>query len=224
VVVSVLLVVGLACLVLGVLLASSPWLIGSLAAGAVAAVVLYRRRSQIGTAAQLEDAAGPASSGGAGPAPVATALVTGTSFAARRRPRRAAPSRPDLRVWVVDGRPAYHLGQCTVLDDLPAGIAPERVPLPQALEDGFAPCPTCEPTERRLMAGSAAVLSGAKGSGPVGPGTDPQQVWVVDGRPRYHRTGCLSVAGQPAEPIPYWQAIGDGFAPCPRCEPDAVES
>ncbi len=222
-VVPVLLVVALACLVLGVLLASSPWLIGSLAAGAVAAVVLYRSRTQIATAAEVADVAvGPGATAPATPAPVATAVVTGTSFAARRRLRKAGAPRSDLRVWVVDGRPAYHLGQCAVLDDLPAGIVPERIPLRQALEDSFVPCPTCEPTEERLTAGSAAAVAKTQGSGAADGG--PEQVWVVDGRPRYHRPGCASVAGEPAAPIPYSQAVADGFTPCPRCQPDAVET
>jgi hypothetical protein len=213
-----LLIVGGACLALGVLFASSPWLIAALAVGAAAAVLLYRQRYHIGRPA----GARPAGSAAAGPAPVATALVTGTAFAARGGSRLSvgiAAQRPDLRVWVVDGRPAYHLGQCTMLDDVPAGAIPERVPLAQALEDGFVACPTCQPSEERISAGSAALI------GDVAAGTeqdeDADAVWVVDGRPRYHRPGCAVLGGVPAERIPRRQARADGFTPCPRCDPES---
>ncbi len=53
-------------------------------------------------------------------------------------------------------------------------------------------------------------------------GTD--DVWVIDGRPRYHLEGCAIIKGQDAEPIPYEQATEDGFMPCSLCEPDATSS
>jgi hypothetical protein len=58
------------------------------------------------------------------------------------------------------------------------------------------------------------------------PGADaanpaPDQVWVVDGRPRYHLAGCATVAGLPAEPISLAQAKQDGFIPCSLCAPAA---
>lgn len=45
------------------------------------------------------------------------------------------------RVWVVDGRPRYHLADCRSLE----GRTPEGVPLAQAVEDGFTPCSLCDP-------------------------------------------------------------------------------
>jgi hypothetical protein len=206
------LVVALACLVLGVLFASTPWLIGSLVASVVAALMLYRRRSRVVAARTL---APPAT---VDPAPVATAMVTGTAFAGRDTGGGVAVAAPsDLRVWVVDGRPGYHLGQCPLLDDLPSGVIPERVPLSQALEDGFVPCPTCAPSEDRLVAGSAAAVPAA--SATAAPAAD--EVWVVDGRPRYHRPDCAALAGQPGEAISYLQAVEDGFVPCSICLPPA---
>jgi hypothetical protein len=44
-------------------------------------------------------------------------------------------------VWVVDGRPRYHLGSCSFL----SGRQPEPIPLDQAVEDGFTPCSLCDP-------------------------------------------------------------------------------
>ena len=49
-------------------------------------------------------------------------------------------------------------------------------------------------------------------------------VWVVDGRPRYHREGCEIIRDQPVEAIPHSQASEDGFIPCSLCEPDRSRS
>jgi hypothetical protein len=50
------------------------------------------------------------------------------------------------------------------------------------------------------------------------------EVWVIDGRPRYHLGDCAIIKGQDAEPIPYEQATDDGFMPCSLCVPNAVFS
>jgi hypothetical protein len=47
------------------------------------------------------------------------------------------------RVWVIDGRPRYHLAECRHLD----GSA-EPISLSQAVEDGFTPCADCDPDNR----------------------------------------------------------------------------
>jgi hypothetical protein len=46
-------------------------------------------------------------------------------------------------VWVIDGRPRYHLVECRHLD----GTA-EPISLNQAVEDGFTPCADCDPDNR----------------------------------------------------------------------------
>lgn len=48
------------------------------------------------------------------------------------------------RVWVIDGRPRYHLAECRFLN----GSVPEPVPLSQAVEDGFTPCSGCDPDNK----------------------------------------------------------------------------
>jgi len=58
-------------------------------------------------------------------------------------------SRGDEPVWVVDGRPRYHLEACGFL----AGRDAEPVPLRQAVEDGFTPCALCDP-DSGLVAGA----------------------------------------------------------------------
>jgi hypothetical protein len=51
-----------------------------------------------------------------------------------------------------------------------------------------------------------------------------REVWVIDGRPRYHLADCAIIKGQEAEPIPYSQATEDGFMPCSLCEPNAART
>jgi hypothetical protein len=48
---------------------------------------------------------------------------------------------------------------------------------------------------------------------------DPEAVWVVDGRPRYHVRDCATIASLDAEPIPRSQALEDGFVACSLCDP-----
>ncbi len=50
-------------------------------------------------------------------------------------------SRGGEPVWVIDGRPRYHLDSCGFL----VGRESEPVPLQQAVEDGFTPCALCDP-------------------------------------------------------------------------------
>lgn len=49
-------------------------------------------------------------------------------------------------------------------------------------------------------------------------GAEP--VWVIDGRPRYHLSGCDFLVDRVAEPVPLRQAFEDGFTPCRLCDPD----
>jgi hypothetical protein len=53
------------------------------------------------------------------------------------------------------------------------------------------------------------------------PLTGQHQVWVIDGRPRYHLAGCDFLLGRSGQPIPLSQAVEDGFTPCARCDPDS---
>jgi hypothetical protein len=67
--------------------------------------------------------------------------------------------------------------------------------------------------------------SGASGSAtPASAVADDGDVWVIDGRPRYHLAHCAIIQGQDAEPIPLEQATEDGFMPCSLCEPNAVRA
>jgi len=59
------------------------------------------------------------------------------------------------------------------------------------------------------------------GAADVAGAATADQVWVVDGRPRYHASGCVIIAGQPAEQVPLSQAQQDGFIACSLCTPSA---
>src|SRR3954469_19311057 len=157
-VLTVLLIVAAVTVVVGVVLASVPWLIVSLVASALAAFALVRswgslsekaaraRRKKTDPAAAKGGAAGPA----------------GT-----------APERPG-QVWVVDGRPLFHRSGCAELTGLPG----ESIPLAQAVEDGFGPCPEGDPPMPAPEPAAPAVPAVPASAG------EPS-VWVVDGRPEF---------------------------------------
>jgi hypothetical protein len=56
-------------------------------------------------------------------------------------PAAAAQSAARGDVWVVPGRPRFHVQGCMIIGDQDA----VAVPLEQALDDGFKPCSLCEP-------------------------------------------------------------------------------
>ncbi len=47
-------------------------------------------------------------------------------------------------------------------------------------------------------------------------------VFVIDGRPRYHVPGCVHLLGRESEPLPADEGVDLGFTPCSLCEPDTV--
>jgi hypothetical protein len=47
-------------------------------------------------------------------------------------------------------------------------------------------------------------------------------VYVVDGRPRYHLRECVHLLGRESEALPVGEANELGFTPCGACEPDAT--
>ncbi len=49
-----------------------------------------------------------------------------------------------------------------------------------------------------------------------------REVLVVDGRPRYHLTGCDHLVGRQTVPLPVCEAVEFGFSPCGLCEPATV--
>jgi hypothetical protein len=50
----------------------------------------------------------------------------------------------DEPVWVIDGRPRYHVWACAFI----VGKGAQQIALRQAAEDGFTPCSQCDPDTR----------------------------------------------------------------------------
>lgn len=144
-----LLVIALICLVLGLVLPSSAWLIASLIASAGAGYLLWKLRNSVGSAGSVGRAAtasthtgvpATAAANGAGPAPVDSAAGSDGDADSVEVPAEA-PVQDDGQVWVIDGRPRYHLADCAIIQ----GQDAEPIPFEQATEDGFMPCSLCEP-------------------------------------------------------------------------------
>ena len=207
-----LILVALVSLALGLILASAPWLIASLVASAISGVWLIVRRDDLaaapaGGARSPRDEKGTPGRvvGGGAPSalrePDEPAAGTGnTGDAGEMDGEASLPVAQPGDVWVVDGQPDFHTGDCPRLS-----AAAEPIPFAQAVEDGFAPCAHCQPQRTQAPPGF--------------PGAAPAEVWVVDGRPDYHLPGCAEL-GAEGEPVPLTQAVEDGFAPCGVCAPD----
>lgn len=71
--------------------------------------------------------------------------------------------------------------------------------------------PLNEPPAQEISASDAARVA-----------TMHTEVVVVDGRPRYHKRGCVHLLGRSSEPIPVSEAVELGFTPCSLCEPDSA--
>jgi hypothetical protein len=70
-------------------------------------------------------------------------------------------------VLVVDGRPRYHLRDCSHL----AGRESIPLPIPEARESGFTPCSLCRPSSR--LAQQARASTAPRWTGPEGPPGGP---------------------------------------------------
>jgi hypothetical protein len=142
----VLLIAALVCLCIGLLLSSTAWLIGSLAASVIAGLLIYRHRDAfaISRPPRTPRKASPRTASASSTAAAAAERVAAKHASAVDEPERPAEPAPDRRdpdVWVVDGRPRYHREGCQIIDEQSA----ETIPLSQASEDGFIPCSLCEP-------------------------------------------------------------------------------
>jgi hypothetical protein len=133
-----LLLIALVCLALGLVLPSSAWLLASLIASAGAGYLLVRARHAIGVAR-------PAKGAHAGHSPQISAAFDEVSAGTAPEPAPHASAAPDGEVWVIDGRPRYHLADCAIIQ----GQDAEPIPFEQATEDGFMACSLCEPNVAR---------------------------------------------------------------------------
>jgi len=160
IVVILLLAVALGLLVLGLIGADSALVVGSILASLLAVALIVRaRRDRIGqpAAAAVAHRTGqpvkqptlrPASGVGRHAA-TRPADDPAPADDAEQDPPAADTAAPlsghgQHSVWVIDGRPRYHLASCDFL----LGRADQPIPLSQAVEDGFTPCSRCDPDNR----------------------------------------------------------------------------
>ncbi len=141
-----LLLVALGCLVVGIVLASSAWLVACLLATAGAAYLVWKMRlSRTASTAPRPGAHTAAAHPAAVPPPADPETSPVQSVRADGSPPRVAAALAG-QVWVVDGRPLYHRPDCALIKDLSA----EAIPVVQATEDGFLRCSLCEPISARI--------------------------------------------------------------------------
>jgi hypothetical protein len=152
--------------------------------------------------------------------PLAQAVEDGFTECTVCKPGPSANSAE--QVWVVDGRPDYHVEDCSSLKNAASQQSkqPDQIPRGQAVDDGFSACPDCRPDGAAPADADPKTDTPAAGT-PAG-GSGPKTVWVVDGRPRYHLSDCMIIKDQRAEEIPLDQATEDGFMACSMCEPNAA--
>jgi hypothetical protein len=155
-------------------------------------------------------------------------------------PAGKAPTRRTARagqVYVVPGRPRYHLAGCRFL----TGRQSEAMSPRQATESGYQPCAVCQaavaqaPTQAPSAPSQAppAPLTAAAAAAPPrqAPPAPPRgaaaaaapsraAVVVIPDRGRYHRPECRYVRGvAEAVEIPKAAARRQGYAPCGVCRP-----
>jgi hypothetical protein len=140
-----LLLIALVCLVLGLALPSSAWLIASLIATAGAGFLLIKARSTILAVPRATPDGSPVASDADSSSPGGKRHTGGSESPTAvldRVPALPAPGSADVDdVWVIDGRPRYHLKDCAIIASQDA----EPIPFDQATEDGFMPCSLCQP-------------------------------------------------------------------------------
>jgi hypothetical protein len=221
-----LLVIALVCLIVGLVLPNAAWLVASLIATCGAGYLLFRSRTVV-THATTES------------------TKPSRSTRTRERPARAvANAKADLddaddvaddagRRDSADGADSADSADltdhATVKDDLAGTAAVEDLDHTQVIDMDDAhtqvipavPAADVEPDEAEPAAEPEPKPEPVPESAASASDRD---VWVIDGRPRYHLQTCAIIKGQDAEPIPWEQATEDGFMPCSLCEPDSVRA
>ncbi|WP_422774066.1 hypothetical protein ACN28C_15015 [Plantactinospora sp. WMMC1484] len=225
----VLILAAVALLVLGLASGSSGLLISSIAVSLLAAVALVVGARQ---AAGLRGAAGFAPEG-----PGDDGLTAPGGGGAGEPRRRQPPT--STRMPPTDSRLAGNSREGTA-EPFPAGGPLLTEPV-EATIPAQATRPGAEDTGWRQPAGSSEAPTAPAGRGEPDevPADEPapqpvseadaalvagllEDVYVVDGRPRYHLVDCAHLAGRESEPLPVSEAVELGFTPCGRCEPDTA--
>jgi hypothetical protein len=217
-----LIVVAVSLLVAGVLQGANALLIASIVASLLAAVALIVGGRQAAAAR----AAARGASGGSRPRSAgSSARLEEPADATEVRAGRRALEREPVGAGV--GGSTYGGGYRSRPADETSMMEPVRdepypPSIPQQQDSGYAHYeddvdddddfdePDDEPAPQQTSPGDAARIAAMN--------TD---VYVVDGRPRYHLRGCVHMMGRENEPLPVSEAVELGFSPCGVCEPDS---
>ncbi|MFC0528842.1 hypothetical protein [Phytohabitans kaempferiae] len=234
-----LILVAVTLLVLGLAYGSSALLISSIAASLVAAVALVvgarqaaAARADAGFADDDErERAGDEAEEGEWERRALTAARASEPLARRAGPVYAAagrqsdstmlfespvavaepeftPQNRSAALHVSAGAPEVEYPSRPALDYPPADLASTDETTADILDDEDPPD---EPAAQYISPADAARVARMTA-----------EVLVIDGRPRYHLSGCVHLLGREKEPIPVGEAVELGFSPCSRCEPDSA--
>ncbi|GIH19066.1 hypothetical protein [Rugosimonospora africana] len=226
-----LILVAVGLLGLGLVSGSNAFLIGSIAASLLAAILLIVGARR---AAASRAAANGRSSRGLDPSGLVDTMA---GQAEARDPRGGSDAREALRQAARGNRMGAAPGERdgalgdpmagdTIIDEAPTqvfippqsrmGMSPERdLDDPDGEEFGGAEFgdedPPDEPAAQVVSPQDAARVAQMS-----------TEVLVIDGRPRYHHPACVHLLGRENEPLPVSEAVDLGFTPCGLCEPDAA--
>jgi hypothetical protein len=134
------------------------------------------------------------------PAAVSEQGIAPTATGAARVPAARTAESPPVGQPAADGLSAVDQADATAADSTAEG----------AVDDEYDEVPADEPA---VEASTAADTARAQALNP--------EVFVIDGRPRYHLRGCVHLLGRPSEPLTLREAAEElGFTPCALCEPN----
>jgi hypothetical protein len=227
----VLIIIAIVLLIAGLVQGANGMLVASIAASLLAAVALILGGRRTAAAVQREDdrdSRAPLEHARArtSAAPVDDEVDLGDEAA--RRPRRREP----VGAGVGAGSGSRSLDETTTMAALRDEEYPGDRGIPQqgrdagrrryeedygpeysaeVPDDGDDDDPPDEPPAQQTAPADAARI--ARMSAPV---------IVIDGRPRYHKPGCVHLLGRDSEPLPVSEAVELGFTPCGVCEPDST--
>jgi hypothetical protein len=225
-----LILVAVGLLGLGLVQGANAFLIGSIAASLLAAILLIVGARR---AASIRAAAGGRSFNGvdrsdlidtmagqpqmAGPRGGADAHETLRQASRGNRPGGV----PGEREAATDNVMGDTVGADTLVDDAPTqvfipaqsrmGMPPDAGPEEPDGEDFGDEDPPDEPAAQVVSPQDAARVAQMS-----------TEVLVIDGRPRYHHPTCVHLLGRENEPLPVSEAVELGFTPCGLCEPDTA--
>jgi hypothetical protein len=217
VVTLLLLVAALACLIVGLMISNTMWIVASLVGSVVAVLAIRaaRRRAEGAAVRRSQSETELVRRTGAREEIAALAAEAAAERSAALTVPAAEPETAADVVAAPTLEPAGRPKRVARVPGLGTDVAAEAVP---------ADLVVSQPTTDELAVGDDDPVDEPAPANTIAPLIDKshENVWVIDGRPRYHLSSCGFLVGQESESIPLQQAVEDGFSPCSRCDPDTV--